>query len=246
MRRQGRGVRRQLDADVAAHLSDPDLAAPERVGREPESRMVPLGNRRPRPLQREILLPVEQVEIADRGHRVGVAAESGAGQAPDGGEGNPVRERPAGACEGRKRVRRISDEHDVQRIAEILAAVVHGAAGEVLEVLAQLLGVIDIGELNIAVGVRRVELLIVEEAVRHRDGEAEAQLVEPTRLQVVFLVRLVYVSAEPDIDVAAALDPRQVQEPFGDGQRLVLHANRLVAQVLAERIEVGLRKAALQ
>jgi hypothetical protein len=47
-----------------------------------------------------------------------------------------------------------------------------------------------------------------------------------------------HVPAEADVDEAAALDPRQVQEAFRDGHGPVLDPDRLVAEMLPQRLEM--------
>ena len=64
-------------------------------------------------------------------------------------------------------------------------------------------------------------------------GYSSSQCGQCVSVELIFFVRLVNVSAEADVDVAAALDVGQVQEAFRNGQGLVLHADRLVAKKLA-------------
>ena len=133
VRRERRRMDRHPAADVAADLADPDLLAVVTHRAAPEAQVIALVDVVARLLQRKVLWAPIQVQVADRRVRVTFPCQRGTDHLHHRARPGRFARAPAPANERRKGVFDASDDHQIERIAVLGAALVGHAAGQCLE-----------------------------------------------------------------------------------------------------------------
>ena len=91
--------------------------------------MIALRDGAARSLHREVLVPAEEVQRADRVVPLRCAEQRRLYRLPDGLAGDPLGVLPAAACECAHQVVEFADENDIQRVAVAAAVLIGSATG---------------------------------------------------------------------------------------------------------------------
>ena len=156
-----------------------------------------------------------------------------------------------------QRIREVTDQRDVQRITVAVTRLVGRATRQILELGPERVSA-QVRQVLAAVNPVGLETLVIEQAVRKRQGEIESKLNEPclagpgdrmtpASTAIQFRLGLVGVRGQPDLDVAPAFFSRHEDMALGNHaglqeQLIALHHVRRLVRLNAQAVPRAVRE----